>query len=149
MTTKALQIRDAIVSLLAASTCGGVPSTRIYADISHAVEAVFPSIAVELGDEPAPQRSSIGLMDRQVQVSVKVLSAATTGVGALDATTAADAAIAEASRRIMADITLSGISYDIQEQELLRLRDETNKPVLLTTLNYSVFYTTGDTSREV
>lgn len=149
MTTKALQIRDVIVSLLTASTCGGVPSTRIYTDISHAVEAVFPSVTVELGDEPAPQRSSILKLDRQVMVKVQVLSAANTGIAALDATTAADAAIAEASRRIMVDITLSGISFDIQEQELLRLRDEINKPVLLTTLNYSVFYTTGDTSREV
>ena len=149
MSSKSLQIRDAIVGLLTDSTCGGVPAERIYTDIAHAIEPVYPSIAVELGDEPAPQRNTILKLDRQVQVKVQVLSAATTGIGATDATTAADPAIVEASRRIMADITLGGISFDIQEQDTQRLRDELTRPVLLTTLNYSVFYTTGDTSREV
>jgi hypothetical protein len=146
MTTKSLQIRDVIVGLLTASTCGGVPVDRIYTDIAHAIEPVYPSIAVELGDEPAPQRSAIQKLDRQVMVKVQVISAATTGI---DATTAADPPIVEASRRIMADITLGGISFDIQEQDTQRLRDELTRPVLLTTLNYSVFYITGATSREV
>ena len=148
MTTKALRIRDAVVELLTASTCGGVPAERIYLDISHAIEATFPSIAVELGDEIPPQRNTVTRLDRQVIVKVQVISAATTGLGAIDATTSADPVVAEVSRRIMADVSLGGLSFDIQEQDTQRQREETGRSVLMTTLNFSVDFSTSELSRE-
>lgn len=150
MTTKALQIRDAIATLLRASTCGGVPSDRVYVDIATAIEgdpSSLPAIVVELGNESA-QRGSVGQVQRMVQVTVAVVSAATKGVGAADATTNADAPLAEAHRRIVADVTLGGKAFDVQDTSLTRDRDELDKPVMITRITYDVQYDTTETSLE-
>lgn len=150
MTTKALQIRDAIVTLLRASTCGGVPSDRVYVDIATAIEgetAQLPAIVVELGNESA-QRGAIGQMHRTVQVTVTVVSAATKGVGAADAATNADAPLAEAHRRIVADTQLGGKALDLIDSGIARERDELDRPVMVTRITYDVQYRTNELSLE-
>lgn len=150
MTTRALQIRDAITALLTASTCGGVPPERIHKDIAYALDAGaanLPSIVVELGHESA-QRGALGRMDRTVQVTVTVLSGATKGVGEADAATNADAPLAEAYRRIVSDVTLGGLAFDVIDGGITRDRDELDKPVMLTRITYDVSYNTNDLSLE-
>lgn len=150
MTTKALQIRDAIVTLLRASTCGGVPSDRVYVDLDDDIEGEteeLPAIDVSLGDEDS-QRGVIGLRQRMVQVSVTVFSAATKGVGAADAVTNADPALAELHRRIVAEVTLGGLSFDLQDTGPKRERYKLDKSMLKTRITYDVQYDTTETSLE-
>lgn len=148
MSTKSLLIRDAVVALLKASPCGGVPDIRVFTDISHVLETeLLPVILVDLGDEQA-HRSVIGRMTHSVQIMVSVISAATKGVGAADAATHADPIIAEIHRRLVADTSLGGIAFDLICTATTRHRDELDRPVLVTKLIYDVQYKTIETSLE-
>ena len=150
MTTKALQIRDAITALLTASTCGGVPATRIHKDLAFALDAGtenMPSITVELGNEQVG-RSDIDILHRTVEVTVAVLSVATKGVGAADAATNADSPLRTAHNRIMADRTLGGIAFDLEDRDIRRERGILDKQVMSTEILYEVGYLTSATSLE-
>lgn len=143
MSTKSLQIRNAIVVLYTATPVAGVAAAAVYTDWRFAIKPIdLPAIAVELGDESAPQRMLIGALDRTLQVKVSVITAGD------DATTAADAVVAEAHRRLVADLTLGGLAMDVIQGAIQRQRDVLEKPVLITELNYQVEYRTTMTSME-
>jgi hypothetical protein len=143
MSTKSLLIRNAIVALLKATPVAGVAATAVYTDWSFAIKPIdMPAISVDLGNESAPQRMLIGALDRVLQVKLSVITAGD------DATTAADPVIAEAHRRLVADLSLGGLAMDVKQDAISRQRDVLEKPVLITELNYLVEYRTTMTSME-
>jgi hypothetical protein len=143
MSTKSLQIRNAIVALLKATPVAGVAATAVYTDWHFAIKPIdMPAISVDLGDESAPQRVLIGALDRTLQTKLSIITAGD------DATTAADAIVAEAHRRMVADLTIGGLAMDVKQDAISRQRDVLEKPVLITELNYLVEYRTTMTSME-
>lgn len=148
MTTKALQIRDAVVALMTATPVAGVAAAAVYKDWPfHLKPEDLPAVVVELGDEPVVQRALIGVLDRKLQVKVSIISK---GTSATDATTLADPVVAEAHRRVVADLTLGNLAMDVtQDGGISRRRDVLEVPLLITELNYTVLYRTLNTSLEV
>lgn len=143
MTTKSLQIRDAIVTLLKATPVAGVAAGAVYTDWHFAIKTIdMPAISVDLGDESAPQRVLIGALDRTLQVKLSVITAGDT------ATTVADPVVAEAHRRLVADLTLGGLAMDVKQDTITRQRDVLEKPVMITEMTYLVEYRTTMTSME-
>lgn len=147
MTTKALQIRDAVVALMTASAVAGVAAGSVYKDWPfHIKPEDVPAICVELGDEQGPVRFVIGALDRTLQLKVSIISKG--ALPATDATTAADAVVAEAHRRVVADLTLGGLAMDVTQDGINRRRDVLEVPVLITEMHYSVLYRTTNLSLE-
>ena len=144
MSTKSLLIRNAIVALLTATPVAGVGATAIYKDWKYAIKpADMPAIVVELGDETAPQRALIGALDWGLQLKVSVVTAGD------DPTTTADTVIAEAHRRIVADLSLGGLTLDVKQDAITRQRDVLETPALITELLYVIEYRTTMTSMEI
>jgi hypothetical protein len=144
MSTKSLRIRNALVALFTATPVAGVAAAAVYTDWRFAIKPIdLPAIAVELGDEIAPQRVLIGALDRTLQAKVSIITAGD------DATTAADTIVAEAHRRLVADLTLGGLAMDVKQDAISRQRDVLEKPVMITELNYLVEYRTTMTSMEI
>lgn len=143
MASKALQIRNAVIALLQSPALAGIGSAGVTVDPDYAFRtADLPAVAVYLGDEQPSQRNVIGAMDRSVMVTVKVISKGD------DAFAAGDALVVEAHSRILADISLGGLAFDISEQGIRRARDVLEVPVAVTELDLAVEYRTNETSLE-
>lgn len=143
MSSKALQIRDAVVALLTTPALTGIGSGGISADPDYAFESGdLPAVAVYLGDEQTVNRNTIGQMMRQLELNVRVISKGD------DSFSGADALMVEAYSRIAADVTLGGKSQDLMHQGMRRSRDVLQVPVAITELQYLVDYTTSETSLE-
>jgi hypothetical protein len=142
--TGAEQIMQAIIAALTAPAMDSVPAADIHRDIVRAIEMDAPlAIAVEEGDEPAPDYPFIGFLDRTLEFRLAVIAKGK------NTATLTDPAIREAHARIMADTTLGGIVFDITEGETTRQRDTLEKPVLATTKTYRVRYRTRESGLEI
>jgi hypothetical protein len=109
--------------------------------------ADMPFVAVYLGDEPAPARDLTSTRDREVMMTIRV-AACKGGVSGKGATASSDPLMVEIHSRLMANLTLGGVAYDIEEQGTRRQRDVLDKPVAYTEKDYLVRYRTTATSLE-
>lgn len=142
MSSKALQIRDALIALLTTPPLTGIGTGGVSVDPDYAFEARdLPAVAVYLGDETI-DRSLISADGRTLNVTVRIISKGS------DAFANGDAVMVEAHNRIVSDPTLGGLALDIQQQGIRRSRDVLEVPVAVTELDYSVDYRTTTTSLE-
>lgn len=143
MASKALQIRDAVLALLRASPCGGVPANRVLADqVQATASAGGAFIVVDLGDEPPPEPGTLVHAFRRVDLRVQVVALG------IDPHTLADAPLVEAHARIMADRTLGGLAEDIVEGPRQRQREDLERPAAAVETLYSIAYRTAFASLE-
>lgn len=143
MSSKAILIRDAVVALLQTPALTGIGSGGVSVDPDYAYESGdLPAVAVYLGDEQTSNRNTIGKMQRQLAVNVRIISKGD------DAFSNADALMVQVHSRIAADVTLGGKSLDLLHQATRRSRDVLQVPVAVTDLEYLVDYTTSETSLE-
>lgn len=142
--TGAEQIMQAVIAALTVPAMTSVPAADVHRDIVRAIEMDAPlAVAVEEGDEPAPDYPAIGFLDRTLEFRLAVIAKGR------NAAALADPAITEAHGRIMADRTLGGIVFDITEGETTRQRDALEKPVLATIKTYRVRYRTSESGLEI
>lgn len=143
MSSKALQIRDKIITLLTTpSPITGIGSGGVSVDPDYAFEAGdLPAVAVYLGDETI-DRALIGADDRTLNVTVRVISKGS------DAFANGDAVLVQVHSRIVTDLTLGGLALDVMQQGARRSRDVLEVPVAIAEIDYSVNYRTTTTSLE-
>lgn len=142
MSSKALQIRDAIITKLTTPALTGIGSGGVSVDPDYAFEAGdLPVVAVYLGDETI-ERALIGADDRTLIVTVRVISKGS------DAFANGDAVLVQVHNRIVTDLTLGGLAMDIRQQGTRRSRDVIEVPVAYTEIDYAVDYRTTTTSME-
>ncbi|MEW6314637.1 MAG: hypothetical protein AB1513_11460 [Pseudomonadota bacterium] len=144
MSSRALQIRDAVVALLTTPPLTGIGAGGVSVDPDYAFAITdLPAVAVYLGDEQAPDRSLIGALDHRLTVTVRVIS------GGGDAFATGDAVLVQCFNRIMTDLTLGGMALDMTQQGTRRTRDLLEKPVAVTEMDFAADYRTATTSLEV
>jgi len=84
MSTRALQIRDAILIKLRAASVAGVTSDRVFSDLKPALmSALRPAIVVDMGDEEAPVRE-YGKVRRAQAITLRIIEDAADPYAALD-----------------------------------------------------------------
>lgn len=141
--SRALQIRDAIVSLLQASALAGIPSTRIYVDDPRAKDPNLGAyVVVTLGDEQPPTVITLAHYSRSVEVMVSLCA---TGA---DPQALADVIHVAADARITADTTLGGLADLVMAVGVNRQRDDMDARVARFDCLYRVDYRTTQTSLE-
>lgn len=143
MSTRALQIRDAIAATLKATPVGGIAATRVFVDMKQATDPdAGPFIVVELGDEPPPEETVLGYLDRTLDLRVTVI-----GAGA-DPVAVIDPAVAEIHARIAADLTQGGLSTHTREGARTREREDLDRKLAAHVATYHIDYRTGFGSLE-
>lgn len=135
MATRALSIRNAVLTTLRASAVAGIPSTRIYADLRDAIHT-RPSIVVDLGDEDAPT-NEYGKRRRTVALTVRILADGADPFASIDPVRLA------AHARIMADKTLGGLCDTLEEGASSRDRADMDVSIASLTTVYTARYTTA------
>lgn len=140
--TAAEQIAQEIVHMLEAGVIALVPG-RIHRDINDALRSeVMPAIVVETGDEPAPDRTQLGVMDRIVEVQLTVVASGSNPYGQ------ADAAMLEAHDCLMHDATIGGLAFDVIEGPTRRTRAGLGEDLGAVQKTYQVRYRTAENSLE-
>ena len=143
MTSKALQIAQAIETVLTVPAMTAVPAASVYADPLDALEhETFPAVAVELGDEDEPIEVATGVLARSLEITITVLSNGSAPF------VRADAPLVEAHSRIFADRTLGGLALDIAEGPTRRQREGMGEGVGSSAKTYRIQYRTTETSLE-
>lgn len=143
MSSKALQITDAMIALLAIPVLTGIGSGGVTTDPDyHYATADLPAVAVHPGDESVSD-SVIGVIDRSLTVTVRVLSSGS------DAFYTGDALMTQIYSRIMSDLTLGGLAMDIKPQGIKRSRDVLEFPVIVHELDFLIDYRTTTNSLEI
>jgi hypothetical protein len=141
MTSRAEAIADAVFVALTAPPMTSVPAARVFRDLEGAVQAeLLPAIAVETGDEPPPVRNVIGHKQRRVDIDVTVIAA---GCYA-----AADAVLIEAFGRLVADPSLGGLAFELEEGATRRQRQDGERHLVAVTKTWSAQYRTAENSLE-
>ena len=144
MPSRAESIMQAVMHCLTSPAMTSVPADQVYRDITRAIDsAKTVAIAVEEGDETAPDKSLLGIAYRRLEVRVAALAKGQA------ATTLADAPMLESFNRIMADRSLGGLVIDIEEGETTRQREALEKEVAVFTKTYFITYRTGEGSLEI
>lgn len=143
MTTRAEQIAEAVVSLLKVPALTSCPADDVYRDVLYAIDReVDVALAVEIGDEPGPDTSTLGIAYREVEIRVTAI-----GKGS-SAAALADAPYQEAYGRLMATQQLGGLALRIREGEVRREREAREKPIHAITKTYYIEYRTSENSLE-
>lgn len=135
MATRALSIRNAVLTTLRASAVAGIPADRIYADLRDAIHT-RPSIVVDLGDEDPPT-NEYGKRRRTVALTVRILA------DGADPFTGIDPVRLAAHARIMADKTLGGLCDTLEEGASSRDRADMDVSIASLTTVYTARYTTA------
>lgn len=136
--SQAETIANAVIERLTVPPMASLPANSVRRDpVEPARTDAMPVLVVEPGDEPAPVDDVIGRVHRRLTVSLTAIAA-----GASAASTV-DAIATEAHARLMADVTLGGLAFDLSEQQTLRRRDELDQSVLAVTKLYSINYETN------
>lgn len=142
MSSKALQIRDAIIARLTTPALTAIGTGGVSVDPDYAFEtSELPVVAVYLGDETV-ERSLITAEDHVLTVTARIISKSS------DAFANADTLMIEAHARIVADPTLGGLAMDTRHLGMRRSRDVLEVPVAVTELDFAVDYRTTMTSLE-
>jgi hypothetical protein len=142
------QIRDQFVSVLTAGVT--LVSSRVYATrVYPLTQAKLPAITVTIGSESSglmTMGATMGSksMDRTVEIAVSVYENAT---ASLDS--AIDAIAVQIEEAIGADFTLGGIAKEsVLTSTSIDFSGETEQPVGIATLTFSVRYVTSLTDVE-
>ena len=142
------QIRDQFVTLLTAGVT--LVSSRVYATrVYPLTQAKLPAITVTIGSESSglmTMGATMGSksMDRTVDIAVSVYENAT---ASLDS--AIDAIAVQIEEAIGADFTLGGIAKEsVLTSTSIDFSGETEQPVGIATLTFSVRYVTSLTDVE-
>ena len=142
MSSKALQIRDAVITALSTPALTGIGAGGVSVDPDYAFEARdLPVVAVYLGDETTSV-VMIGAEDHTLTLTVRIISKGS------DAFANGDAILVLAHARIVADRTLGGKALDVQSMGIRRSRDVLEVPVAVAEMDYAVDYRTTETSLE-
>ena len=142
MSSKALHIRDAVITALSTPALTGIGAGGVSVDPDYAFEARdLPVVAVYLGDETTSV-VMIGADDHTLTLTVRIISKGS------DAFANGDAILVLAHARIVADRTLGGKALDVQSMGIRRSRDVLEVPVAVAELDYAVDYRTTETSLE-
>lgn len=148
MSSKAIQIAEAIQTLFETPALTGIGAGGVVDDPDYAFElSDLPMVAVYLGDEPEPDRSLVNGRDNTVTVIVRV-TAKKGGVSGKSALLSCDPLVVATYNRLMADLTLGGLALDIRKGATRRQRDVIEVPVAYTEIEYQVDYRTTATSLE-
>ena len=148
MSTKALQIAEAVQALFETPALTGIGTGGVVDDPDYAYEiGDLPIVAVYMGDEQPPDRSVISSHDNTMILTVRV-TAKKGGVSGKSALASCDALVASTYNRLMAAPTLGGLAFDIQKQATRRTRDVIEVPVAFTEVDYAVQFRTIETSLE-
>lgn len=143
MASRAERIADAVRTALSAVPMVSVEPQQVYRELRGALGADrLPAVAIELGNEPAPGRTTISHLMRSVEIRVTVLAAGPAGYGATDA------AHVESFNRIAADATLGGLAFDMEEGAITREREDAERQRVSVTHTYLFKYRTTDRSIE-
>lgn len=134
MASRALAIRNAVLTSLRASAVAGVPTDRIYSDLRDAI-LIRPSIIVDIGDEDPPVKI-YEAHNRTVALTVRILAEGADPLAAIDPIRLA------AHARIMADKTLGGLCDDINEGVSSRDRADMDVQIGSLVTTYLARYTT-------
>ena len=134
MASRALSIRNAVLTKLRAAPVGGIPASRIYADLRQAIQT-RPSIVVDLGEEDQPV-NEYGKRRRTVALTVSILA------DGADPFTTIDPIRIAAHAAIMADKTLGGLCETLEEGASSRDRADMDVMVGSLITVYSARYTT-------
>lgn len=142
------QIRDQFVTLLTAGVT--LVSSRVYATrVYPLTQAKLPAITVTIGSESSGLMTMGAMMgskslDRTVDIAVSVYENAT---ASLDS--AIDAIAVQIEEAIGADFTLGGIAKEsVLTSTSIDFSGETEQPVGIATLTFSVRYVTSLTDVE-
>lgn len=143
------QIRDQFVTLLTAGVT--LVSSRVYATrVYPLTQAKLPAITVTIGSESSGLMTMGATMgskslDRTVDIAVSVYENAT---ASLDS--AIDAIAVQIEEAIGADFTLGGIAKEsVLTSTSIDFSGETEQPVGIATLTFSVRYVTSLTDVEI
>ncbi len=139
MSTRALRIRDAVLTKLRAASVAGVTSERVFSDLKPALlSAMRPAIIIELGDEDAPI-NEFGARRRSIAVTLRILA------DGADPYAVIDPIRLDAHAAIMADKRMGGLCDSIEEGGSSRDRVDLDVPIgSLTTIYQAKYTTTGD-----
>lgn len=154
MSSKALQISDRLIALMSAlNEIDIFASNNVFVAVSTELDSNYafelrdlPGISITLGDEVPSPRVVIGMTERTVQTSVKILSKAHL---TSDPFNIGDQVMVEAHSRIMEDTSLNGLAIDVRHVRTNRSRDVLEKPVSITELIYEIDYRTTTASLEL
>ncbi len=142
------QIRDQFASILAAGVT--LVSSRVYATrVYPLTQAKLPAITVTANSESSELMTMAATMggkslDRTVEITVSIYENATS---ALDS--ALDAIAVQVEEAIAADFTLGGIAkHSVLTSTSIGFSGETEQPVGVATLTFSVRYVTSLTDVE-
>ena len=141
MASRAERIAAAVLARLTEPAMDSVEPQAVYRELRGALQAQhLPAIAIELGNEPAPQRQTAVHLHRTVEVRVTVL--------AFGGYAAADAAHVESSARLLEDTSLGGLALDMFEGPVVREREDADRARVSVTHTYQYRYRTTDGSIE-
>jgi hypothetical protein len=113
----------------------------VFRDLNGAIQSeLLPAIAVETGDEPPPIRVVLGHKERRVDIDVTVFASGSYA--------AADPARVEAFNRLMADPSLGGLVFELEEGATRRQRQDGESLVVAVTTTFSAQYRTAEYSLE-
>jgi hypothetical protein len=148
MSSKALQIAEAVQALFETPALTGIGAGGVVDDPDYAFSADdLPMVAVYLGDESSPERTLINAHDHTVVVTVRV-TAKKGGVTGKSALLSCDPLMVATHARLMTDLTLGGKALDIRQQSTRRQRDVMEVPIAYVEVDYAVDYRTSTTSLE-
>lgn len=141
MPSRAEAIADALHAALTVPPLASVPPARVFRDLEGALACEhLPALVIETGDEPPPTRPVIGHRQRRTALDVTVLAA-----GGYQA---ADAALVEAYGRLMADPTLSGLAFELEEGATRRQRHDGERHLVAVAKEFVAQYRTAENSLE-
>jgi len=139
MATRALQIRNAVLSALRAAPVGGVAASSVYADLRQAISfGQRPAIVIDMGDEDAPERK-YNQRERALSLTLRILADGADPYAVIDPIREAAHAV------VMLDKTQGGLANNTEEGGSSRDRVDLDVPIASLLTVYQFKYTTpGD-----
>lgn len=148
MSSAAEAIVTEIIALLTVPALVSVPAARVFRDPMEARQSSeLPTIAVETGNEDAPERVTLGLHHRQLEVRVSIFAKGSAPYQQ------ADAALVESAARLLEapivnGLRLNGLAVDLLEGPTRRERDGLAQDLAEIAKSYVVVYRTREDSLE-
>lgn len=141
MPSRAERIADAVLLCLTEPAMASVEPQAVHRELRGALQSQhLPAIAIELGNEPTPERHTFVHLHRTIDVRVTVL--------ANGGYAAADGAHVESSDRLFSDPTLGGLAIELIEGPVVREREDADRSRVSITHTYQYRYRTTDGSIE-
>lgn len=148
MSSRSLQITEAVLALCTTPALTGIGSAGVQDDPDYAFELRdLPFVSVHQGDEIAPERNLISAHDHSMILTLRI-TAKKGGVPGKSALASCDPILLAVHARLMADLTIGGLALDVRQGAIRRQRDLLEMPVAITEVDYTIDYRTTTTSLE-